>query len=114
METYLDVREFIHTTAGGDRVKVLFPILNGHSNVYKLPVNVRFAQSPIVAYRANRCTIRDSLRGAHLLAHTSASKPKQHGVFSTCSLIKNAPSHGNLRHYTMRGDQKSRCKPKVC
>ena len=82
METYLDVLEFIHTTAGGDRVKVHFPTLNGHSNVYKLPVNVRFAQSPIVAYGANRCTIRDSLRGAHLPTHTWARRPTLHALFS--------------------------------
>ena len=52
-----------------------------------------------------------SICGSRLLAPTWANKPKQHGVFFTCSGIKNAPSHGNLRHYTMRGGLKSRDKP---
>ena len=31
IEIYLDILEFIHATAGGEGVKVLFRILSGHS-----------------------------------------------------------------------------------
>lgn len=45
IEIYLDILEFVHATAGGEGVQVLFRILSGHSEGSKLPVNARFPHS---------------------------------------------------------------------
>ena len=41
IEIYLNILEFIHATAGGEGVKVLFRILSGHSERSELPVNAQ-------------------------------------------------------------------------
>ena len=49
IEVNLDVLEFIHTTAGGEGVQVLFCILSGHSKGSELLVNAQFPHSLIAA-----------------------------------------------------------------
>ena len=49
IEIYLDILEFIHATAGGEGVQVLFCILSGH----ELLVNAQFPHSLIAA-----CAVR--------------------------------------------------------
>ena len=93
IEIYRDILVFIHATAGGEGVEILFRILSGHCNGSELPLNTQFPHSLIEARMIIRCTIRGVLRGAHLLAHTWARRPIAHGVFFRCSGIENAPSH---------------------
>ena len=50
IEIYLDVLEFIHTTAGGEGVQILFRILSGHSKGSELLVNAQFPHSLIAAW----------------------------------------------------------------
>ena len=54
IEIYLDVLEFIHATAGGEGVKVLFRILSCHSEASELAVNAQFPHSLIAACAAAR------------------------------------------------------------
>lgn len=49
IEIYLDVLEFIHATAGGEGIKILFRILSGHSEGFELSVNAQFPHSLIAA-----------------------------------------------------------------
>ena len=51
-------------------------------------------------FRPGTNYFRVILRGAHLLAHTWASRPVQHGAFFSCSGIKNAPLLIVFKHYT--------------
>ena len=48
IEIYLDILEFIHATAGGEGVKVLFRILSGHSERSELSVNAQIPH-PLIA-----------------------------------------------------------------
>ena len=48
IEIYLDVLEFIHATAGGEGVKILFRILSGHSEGSELSVNAQIPH-PLIA-----------------------------------------------------------------
>ena len=75
IEIYLDVLEFIHATAGGEGVQVLFRILSGHSEGSELSVNAQIPHPLIAACKAINRTIRGVLRGSHLLAHTWANRP---------------------------------------
>ena len=49
IEIYLDILEFIHTTSGGEGVKILFRILSGHSEGSELLVNAQSPHSLIAA-----------------------------------------------------------------
>ena len=49
IQVYLNVLEFIHATAGGEGVEVLFRILSGHSEGSELLVNAQFPHSLIAA-----------------------------------------------------------------
>ena len=53
IEIYLDILEFIHATAGGEGVKMLFHILSGHCEGSELLVNAQFPQPLIAA-----CAVR--------------------------------------------------------
>ena len=70
IEIYLDILEFIHATAGGEGVKILFRILSCHSEGSELSVNAQIPHPLIAACKAINRTIRGVLRGSHLLAHT--------------------------------------------
>ncbi len=52
IEIYLDILEFIHATAGGEGVKVLFRILSGHSERSELSVNAQIPHPLIAACAA--------------------------------------------------------------
>ena len=41
------------------------------------------------------------LRGAHLVAHTWATRPVQQGIFLDCSDMVQPPLMDNFDHYTM-------------
>ena len=49
IEIYLDILEFIHATAGGEGVEVLFRILSCHSEGSEPVVNAQIPQSLIAA-----------------------------------------------------------------
>ena len=49
IEIYRDILEFIHATAGGEGVKVLFRILSCHSEGSELLVNAQFPHSWLAA-----------------------------------------------------------------
>ena len=48
IEIYLDILEFIHATAGGEGVKILFRILSCHSEGSELSVNAQIPH-PLMA-----------------------------------------------------------------
>lgn len=48
IEVNLDVLEFIHTTAGGEGVQVLFRILGSHGKCSELSVNAQIPH-PLIA-----------------------------------------------------------------
>ena len=48
IEIYLDVLEFIHATAGGEGIKILFRILSGHGEGSELLVNAQIPH-PLIA-----------------------------------------------------------------
>ena len=48
IEVNLDVLEFIHATAGGEGVQVLFRILGGHGEASELLVNAQIPH-PLIA-----------------------------------------------------------------
>ena len=89
IEIYLDVLEFIHATAGGEGIKILFRILSGHGEGSELLVNAQIPHPLIAACKAINHTIRGVLRGSHLLAHTWASRPMLQGIFR-CSAMETA------------------------
>ena len=51
--------------------------------------------------------IKGVLRGAHLLAHTWASRPIAHGVCFGCSGKRIPPPMDHYGYYTMEGGRKS-------
>ena len=57
IQVCLDVLEFIHATAGGEGVEVLFRILSGHSEGSELLVNAQFPHSLIAA-----CTVVQTIK----------------------------------------------------
>ena len=52
IEIYLDILEFIHATAGGEGVEILFRILSCHSKGSELLVNAQFPHSLVAACTA--------------------------------------------------------------
>ena len=54
IEIYLDILEFIHATASGEGVEVLFRILSGHSKGSELSVNAQIPHPLIAACAAAR------------------------------------------------------------
>ena len=54
IEIYRDILEFIHATAGGNGVKVLFRILSCHCEGSELLVNAQFPHSLMAACAAAR------------------------------------------------------------
>jgi hypothetical protein len=54
IEIYLDILEFIHATAGGEGVKILFRILSCHSEGSELSVNAQIPHPLIAAWAAAR------------------------------------------------------------
>ena len=67
IEIYLDILEFIHATAGGEGVEVLFRILSGHSKGSELSVNAQIPHPLIAACGAI------SKRGRLLYAQSTIS-----------------------------------------
>ncbi len=54
IEIYRDILEFIHATADGEGVKILFRILSCHCKSSELLVNAQFPHSLIAACAAAR------------------------------------------------------------